>query len=126
MNNPFEAPQADLGAPPPASRREQVVMISGLIISALSALSITFIVPQFAKVFEGFGADLPLMSRLFANFYLMAWLMPVSVLAIKFLWPNPRQRTLLMNVCGIVLPIAMMPMTVVAMYLPMFVMASQQ
>ncbi|AVP99159.1 hypothetical protein C7S18_19175 [Ahniella affigens] len=123
MTNPFGAPNAKVGTVPAARRGDRTILITGLLLTTFSATVISLVVPRVAAFYEALGSALPILTLLCVQFYLVAWLMPVLVVAIAVVWPTPTQRTFLLNVFGIMLPIAILPLVFFALYLPMLQLA---
>lgn len=95
-------------------------------------LAAWFIVPQFEKLFEGFGADLPLATKLVLQSYRYWWVIPllmfIQFLVLRFgnVSSAPAQRFFyVVNIFFVVLEVLFVPIMVVIFYLPIFSMAGQ-
>jgi type II secretory pathway component PulF len=102
------------------TRTEKAAGITGLVSGVAAALIPLRVVPEFSEVFRAFGADLPLITRVFVHHAWVFWLIPAAVLLAWFAWPNPRHRALAAALIGTVGLLLMVPTTVLAMYLPIF------
>ena len=107
---------------------ETWMLVSALLCSLMTALMINLIVPKFKEVFDNFGAELPLLTRLFVDAGWVLWLLPLVILVA---WKSIRNDATRANRHGkIVLLIAigvgavLIPLTLIAMYLPIFQMAA--
>ncbi|GAB3361734.1 hypothetical protein GCM10027430_35730 [Lysobacter tyrosinilyticus] len=122
MTNPYEAsttaiPAAVRSNGAPAAR---AWLAAGLSCALLSALATTLVVPHFAEVFESFGADLPLLTKLLVHYYLAMWASPAAVIAAWYFWPAPRRRGLASGLIGVATLVLSVPLFVVALYWPIF------
>lgn len=86
-----------------------------------------FIVPQFEKLFEGFGADLPYATKLVIDSYHYWWLIPLAMV-IQFLYMQfgnvtsaAAQRVFfVLNIIFAILEVLFVPLLVIVFYLPIF------
>ena len=110
-----------------ASSRGIGWLITGLTCSIVAAIVITLIgllvFPQFSEVFAGFGADLPLLTRLASRYYATIWMAPLLVTLIYLFWPWRTHRALVAGLAGL-LSLAGILLVFVAIYLPIFNLAS--
>ncbi len=120
-------PELPSTAAMPASSRGTGWLITGLTCSILAAIAITLlgllVFPQFSEVFAGFGADLPLLTRLASRYYAAIWLAPPLVTLIYLFCPWRTHRALAAGVAGL-LSLAGIPLVFVAIYLPIFNLSS--
>lgn len=120
MPNPYRPPQSSVeDAPASGSGAAGILLLlAGLVCALLTALVPTLVIPQFEEVFASFGATLPLPTRLMIELHPWLWLLPLPVVAVRLFWPRPRQRPLaacLLGACALGLII---PLLILAMYLP--------
>ena len=108
-------------------------MLTGLNGTILLFYSVAalFIVPQFAQLFEGFGTELPLATRIVIETYHYWWLIPLAFLAqFLLLRLGPaygvvvQKSLLILNIFFVVLEILFIPAMVFIFYLPIFTMGS--
>lgn len=89
------------------------------------AIAVLFIVPQFTNMLAGFGADLPLSTRILQASYRWWLVLPVLTLAIGLSWPQPKDRAVAAVVAGTVLALSMFLFMLWACYGPIFALAAQ-
>lgn len=95
-----------------------------LLLPTAAAIAAWFVVPQFAGVFSGLGADVPLSTRLLLASY-RGWLaLPLLVLAIGLAWPVAKDRMVAAILSGTVLAGLMFGFMIWACYAPIFQMAA--
>lgn len=101
---------------------------SGMGALLLAALAVNLIVPQFQDIFQGFGAELPWLTAVFVRHRHLFFLLPLLP---PLLWwalartaravPDARRKSaVLALLLALGLTFAMVPLTIVAMYLPIF------
>jgi len=97
---------------------------AGLIGSLAPTMVAVAVVPQFKDLFASFGAtQLPLATRLLLQFGMLSWLLPLIVLAAGLYWPDPRRRTTIAFAIGMACLVVLVPLMVIALYLPVFELA---
>jgi hypothetical protein len=116
-----------------ADHRPMGLLIGYLIVTvllAIIAVGALIIAPQFALLFESFGADLPFVSRLFVASTTYWGVLPVISTIIAYdLWRRRiltrRYEMLLMITLAVftIFVIAIIPVSVVVFYLPIFKLA---
>ena len=99
-------------------------LIAGIGLAAMAALIPLLILRYFDGVLLTFGAHLPLLTRVFMHHGYLLWLLPAGVLVAWLAWPHRRQRGGLAVSLGLAALIAMVPLTVIAVYLPIFKLAA--
>ncbi len=111
----------------PASSRGTGWLITGLTCSIVASIVITLlgvlVFPQFSEVFAGFGADLPLLTRLASRYYATIWLTPLLVTLVHLFWPWRAHHALAAGLTGL-LSLTGIPLVFIAIYLPIFNLAS--
>lgn len=111
---------------------EMWILGSGMGALLVAAVVVNLIVPQFQDIFDGFGADLPWLTGLFVKHRHALFLLPLLP---PLLWwamarmagPAPdarRKSAVLALLLALGLTLVMVPLTIVAMYLPIFRLAS--
>lgn len=113
---------------------QKLKLLTGLngVVLFIYALAALFIIPLFSKLFEAYGQNLPLATRLVVATYHYWWLVPVAFfilyvslhkLSEQSLW---LQRSLLvLNYFFALLEVLFIPYMVIAFYLPIFHLAGQ-
>ena len=94
----------------------------------LAALAVNLIVPQFEDMFRGFGAELPWLTAVFVRHRHLFFLLPL--LPPRLWWalariargaPEARRKSaVLALLLALGLTFTMVPLTIFAMYLPIF------
>lgn len=119
MNTPYRTPQSSVATEPTSGSNTAIILLlTGIAAALLAALVPTLVVPQFQQVFASFGAELPLLTRLALEQHLWLWLLPVLVIAAWLFWPRPRQRSLAACLVGAGGLAIIVPLLILAMYLP--------
>jgi hypothetical protein len=124
MSNPYKAPDAVLTSPGGGPPSRRAVLMFGLVSTGAVATLLSLLVPQFDRVLTSFGADLPWLTRAVSQLYLAAWLLPVSVATVWFRWPNPKQRAGIVRTIGVLSLLVLLPVCLIALYLPIFELAA--
>jgi type II secretory pathway component PulF len=96
------------------------LFIVGLLAAVVAAAIATLVVPQFRNLFQGFGGDLPLATRLAVDYYLALWLLPIVVIAVRLAWPDSSSRSTVACIVGVGSLIVTIPTLTVVLYLPIF------
>ncbi len=107
------------------SRNHQILFAIGMILPTATAIGALFVVPQFAEMFAGFGAELPPATRLLLATYRWWLALPVLVVVIGMAWPKPNDRAAAAVISGLFLAIAMVVFVTWAGYAPIFNLAAQ-
>jgi type II secretory pathway component PulF len=91
--------------------------------------AVQLIVPQFQDVFKNFGAELPLLSRIFVNGRMFLWvlplLVPVAAAFVRVRSPEDSRRGVVALLLGLAIGIGLPMLCGLAMYLPIFKLAAQ-
>ncbi|QDH71472.1 hypothetical protein [Marilutibacter alkalisoli] len=124
MTNPYRAPTAQATERHRSAKPGIAVLLVSLCLAGITALILTVVVPNFRDVLASFGAELPWLSRAVMDGYLVAWLLPACVAVAWFRWPNPRQRRIAALVIGLISLLVVLPMCLLALYLPIFSLAT--
>ena len=96
------------------------ILLATLIIHILIAR----FVPQFLGVFDRFGAELPLITQLFLPGSLVYWVLPLAgVAAYLIYWIRPKPGLNILAFCAVG-SILMVPATIAAMYLPVYMLGA--
>jgi type II secretory pathway component PulF len=104
------------------------MLIAGLFAAIGIAAGVNLVVPQFDDVFRNFGAELPLLTRLFVEARYTFFGLPLIVLA-AWAWtprrtPPGNERGIVALVVGLGLGVVLLPLCLIAMYLPIFKLAA--
>ena len=102
------------------SKGDKVALAVGVLCAAIAATIPPLLVLQFREVFVSFGADLPPLTELFIHYNLALWLLPVLVVATWLYWPKATSRSLVACLMGVASLVLVVPVLVVALYLPIF------
>lgn len=121
MSNPYQAPTSATPTVPSSGRT--ALFVIGLVCAIFAALIPTLVVPQFGQIFESFGADVPLMTRLVLQGYLALWALPVFVVLAWLFWPRPQRRAAAACWIGVLSIVLLLPLCIGALYLPIFMLA---
>lgn len=107
---------------------------SGMVALLIAALMVNALVPQFSDLYTAFGADLPSLTSFFVEhrhgLLLLPALVPVSwIVLARFSVATPGQRAVnnpafAALVFAIGIAVLLVPLTIFAMYLPIFRMAA--
>ena len=99
-------------------------LITGLLCALLAASIVSVLVPNFKEAFASYGVGLPLLTRLVFSCHWAIWLLPVAVVAARWRWPAAPRRDFMAGLIGVLGSLALTPLAVVAMYLPIFQLAA--
>lgn len=104
------------------------MLIVGLIATIAIAAGVNLVVPQFEDVLKNFGAEIPLLTRLFVEGRYVFFGLPLIVLVAWALTPRRtppgNERGIVALVVGIGLGVILLPLCLIAMYLPIFQLAA--
>lgn len=106
------------------STRAQAFFAIGLACAVVGALFPVFVTPHFREVFVGFGADLPLITRVFVHYHFVFWLLPAIVIGAWLYRPDPERSGIAPMLIGSIGLVFIVPATIGAMYLPIFKLAA--
>lgn len=120
MSNSTRPAAGRAGAPPPGIL--SIVLFSvGLVCALLAAWVPPKVLPQFQSLYAGFGADLPLVTRLLLNYDTALWVVPLAVAGVGFAW-RKRPRRAAAAACAIGMSALLLVILVV--YLPSMTMGA--
>ncbi len=104
------------------------MLATGFLAALAIAAGVNLVVPQFNDVLRNFGAEIPLLTRLFVEGRYAFFGLPVLVVAAWALTPRRtppgNERGIVALVVGIGSGIVVLPLCLIAMYLPIFQMAA--
>jgi len=122
MTHPYRPPQSsvEVASASGSGITSVILPILGLVCALLTALTPTIVIPQFQQVFSSFGAQLPLLTRIAIDQHLWLWLLSLLVIAVWLFWPRPKQRALAACLLGAGGLVIIIPLMILAMYLPIF------
>lgn len=103
---------------------EQTLLAIGIVASAIAAAAIPIIISRFTPLFEAFGAELPDLTRWFVAHSNLFLLLPALVLVVWATWPVRSVRGVAAFAVGVGSLVVFVPLTVVAMYYPVMMLAS--
>ena len=113
---------------------QKIKLLTGLngVVFFIYSIAALFVIPQFAKLFEAFGSDLPLATRLVVDTYQYWWLVPVAFFILYLLLYKQSEQSvwlqrglLVVNYFFVGLEILFIPVMVIVFYLPIFHLAGQ-
>jgi type II secretory pathway component PulF len=113
---------------------QKIKLLTGLngVVFLIYSIAALFVVPQFSKLFEGFGSDLPLATRLVVDTYQYWWFVPVMFFILYLLLYKQSEQSpwiqrglLAVNYFFVVLEVLFIPVMVIVFYLPIFHLAEQ-
>jgi uncharacterized membrane protein YhdT len=103
------------------------MLIAGVLAATAMAAGVNLVIPRFNDVFQNFGSDLPLITRLFVESRHAFFGLPLLVLAAWVLTPRRtppgNERGIVALVVGIGSAVLLLPLCLIAMYLPIFQLA---
>jgi len=132
MGNPYQSPAAANARGYLA--RTWLFWAAGLVAAFFSTwvgVVAVFVVPAFVELFQGFGADLPLPTRMVLSGHYGLLLSPAAALGLWLFWwirPPASRPYSLVTKCFIVLAaldVFLLPGVMLALYMPMDLMGSQ-
>lgn len=94
------------------------LLMAGLVLALASAACSTYFALKFGRLFDDFGAELPLLTTTVVQFYWVVWFLPLAVLLVSLISKDPDtggQRSFVLGLFG---GVFMGVLVVVAMYLP--------
>lgn len=110
------------------NRVELGMLIAALLAAVAIAVAVNLIVPQFEDVLRNFGAETPPLTRMFVEGRHAFFGLPLFVFAAWVLTPRRtppgNERGIVALVVGLGLGVILVPLSVIAMYLPIFRMAA--
>ena len=122
VDNLYQRPEA---RPPKSSLSPASpwLIVFGVVLSALPAFTCSLVVEQFRQVLQGFGADLPALTRAVLGYHPLRWLAPVAT-AVLAARSRPAVRAKRAVLAGLASAICLIPICAIAMYLPIFGLAA--
>ena len=106
-----------------SSSTEKLLLVFGLISSLLTAVVLSALVPQFANVFQSFGAELPFLTKSLVEFYRAFFLLPIFVVLAWYLAPK-HSRGIMSFLTGMFCLFGITGISVVLLYLPIFMLGN--
>ncbi|HJU40560.1 MAG TPA: hypothetical protein VJ724_13370 [Tahibacter sp.] len=100
---------------------EQLLFGLGIAASAIAAIAIILIVDGFLPTLEQFGGELPNLTRLIVGSRWLFLALPLVVVAAWFAWPIRAMRAIAALAIGVGSFVVFVPLTLFAMYYPVFV-----
>ena len=103
---------------------QHALLAFGTLCALVAAIVVNLVVPQFDEVYRNFGADLPWLTRALLAGRWLLFTLPLLVLLAWRLTPavpgQPNQRGLVALLVGVGLPLVLVPVVVIGLYLPIF------
>jgi type II secretory pathway component PulF len=123
MDNPYAAPASTPSTQADAGGTGLGWLTAGLLCAVVTAAMPTLVLPNFASVFDAFGADLPLLTRWLLRYHLLLWALPFALLALRFAGRDPLRRSKRVFLIGLSsLPVMLVALPVL-IYWPIFQLA---
>ncbi len=125
--NPYQAPSAALsdGLPTTTPRNYSQLAVA-VFFPTIVAAAAFWIVPQFQRMFESFGASLPLATRVLLATYQWWGMIPVGIVAAWFAGRSTRGRQAAITVFGVASAALLFVFCVWACYKPILDLASER
>ena len=100
------------------SKMELFYLLLSLAPSVASTIWIIIAVPKFDELFNGFGSEMPLATRMLANFYPLTTLVPILVFLMWKYWPFQKYRSFSTIITGAFVGLVAHYFYVWVLYLP--------
>jgi type II secretory pathway component PulF len=106
---------------------QHALLVFGMLCSLVAAIVVNLVVPEFDEVYRNFGAELPWLTRMLLAGRWLLFALPGAALLAWWLTPvvpgRPNRRGLVALLVGVCLPLALVPLVVIGLYMPIFDMA---
>ncbi|QQQ03284.1 hypothetical protein [Lysobacter enzymogenes] len=119
----YQPPKSPTSAPA-QSPFNPAWLLAGLVASSIAGVGSLLLVPQFSQVWASFDAELPALTACLQAYPWAPCLLPVAVLAVWAAAPRAR-RDRWACAFGVFAGMAAIALMLVALYLPIFVLASK-
>jgi hypothetical protein len=123
-HDPYSPPQADAGVAARPGPMSPWWLWSSQVPPLLTALALFLAIPQFREVFEGFGAELPILTKLAVQYPWLAFAWPLAVFALGLHWRRRGDRGIPLLAISLVGSFVVLGLGVVVVYLPVFKLAA--
>lgn len=122
MKNPYQSPASAVATSPKrvSANGSVILFVIGLITAVAAAAIPMQIIPKFRDLFVSFGAELPAFTSIVVNYHLALWALPILVIATKILLPTAKGRALVPFLIGVLGLVLIVPLVILALYLPIF------
>lgn len=124
MSSSYQAVAATGNEHQDSSHRTVIGFSISLALALLTALTLTFMVPNYRDVFSSFGTDIPSFSAMVLQGYLAVWLLPAAVIAVSVGWPNVNRRSTIARRVGLSSVLIVLPIALLGLYLPIIRLAA--
>lgn len=102
------------------SKSELLFLLLSLAPSVTSTIWFCVAVPKFQPLFNGFGSEIPLVTRVLTNFYPLTLIAPIVVFFTWKYWPFQKYRSFVSMVVGVLVGLITICFYVWVLYLPVF------
>lgn len=106
---------------------QHALLAFGTLCALVAAIVVNLVVPQFDEAYRNLGAELPWLTRALLAGRWLLFALPVLVVVAWWLTPvvpgRPNRRGLVALLVGVGLPLALVPVVVIGLYMPIFAMA---
>lgn len=122
MTNPYQTPESALVAAsePRRGAAAFIQLVVGLVCALIAAVVPMLVLPSFQRVIQGFVAEVPLITQIALSHHVWLWALPVFVIGARLFWPKAPQRPWASCLIGVLGLVIVMPVMILAMYLPIF------
>ncbi len=100
------------------------MIVAGVVPPTLVALLAAIVVPELATMYESFGAELPIETRLLLGTYRWYGLLGLVVLGLGLFWPRASDRGVLALVVGVGGSLLLVIFSAWSLYRPIFMLAA--
>lgn len=106
------------------TRESLLLLCFGVSAGVAVAVGAFFILPNFQIVFKGFGAELPLITKLLLATFRWWGIVPLITIALWNFWPNPSKRGIVALIFGISSAGLLAGFALCAAYMPIFLLGA--
>lgn len=103
---------------------QHVLLAFGMLCSLVAAIVVNLVVPGFDDMYRNFGAELPWLTRMLLAGRWLLFALPAVTLLAWHLTPavpgQPNKRGLVALLIGVGLPLVLVPLVVIGLYMPIF------
>lgn len=104
-----------------------VLLVPGMLCSLVSAIVVNLVAVEFDEMYRNFGMELPWFTRMLLDGRYLLFALPAVPLLAWHLTPavpgQPNRRGLVALLIGIGLPLVLVPLIVISLYVPIFMLA---
>lgn len=105
------------------ARFDAIALVLSGLFAVPAVVVIYFLVPQFAELYDGFGADLPTLTSWLQHYYHAVLVIPIALIIAWRFWPASSRASALVLIGGVG-SMLFLYIVIVGIYLPLFNMGS--